>query len=198
MFDLLYAIADSSFALASATADIVTEIAGRFGVQWKLLIAQIINFGIVTFILYRFAFKPILKTLADRENRIADGLQYSEVMEQNLKKSERELAATLRKAAVEAKGIIDAARDQAKQYLDDQTKSASSKAEDILKKAQVTIEHERSQMIKEARKDMANLVLATSVKVLKRDLSPEDRSAYSETAAKELALNNLTGNATPS
>ena len=187
MFDFFNALADSSSALAGA-ADMVTEIADRFGVEWKLLIAQIVNFGIVAFILYRFAFKPILMTLADREKRIADGLQYSEEMEQKLKNAEREHSAILRKAAVEAKCIIESARDQARNYLDEQTKTAVLEADNILKKAQASIDNERRHMVEEARKEIASLVLVTSVKVLQHDLSPEDRSAFGETAAKELAL----------
>ena len=67
----------------------VASLARQFGVDWRFLIAQIVNFCLVAFILYRFAFKPVLNTIEDRQKRIADGLQYAEEMKSKLEEAEK-------------------------------------------------------------------------------------------------------------
>ena len=66
----------------------VTRLMGTFGVQSELLIAQILNFCLVAYLLYRFAIKPTLKTVEERQKKIADGLQYAESMKQQLAAAE--------------------------------------------------------------------------------------------------------------
>lgn len=170
-------------------ANVISQLAGQFGVDWKHLIAQIINFALVAFLLYRFAFKPVLNTLEERQKRIADGLQYTEEMEQKLKDAEKQHSDMLKKAALEAKELIDGAREQAKNYTEKQAQEAVVNAENIIKKAEEAISLEKQKMLHDARKELADLVVATSGKVLSKDLTSEERSRFSESAAQELALN---------
>ena len=174
---------------AAESANIVAQVAGKFGLNWKLLIAQIINFCIVTYLLYRFAFKPVLKTLDERQKKIADGLQYTEEMEQKLKDAEKQHAETIKKAAAESKEMMDAAREQAKNYTENQAQEAVAKAENMLKKAEEVIVMEKRQMLADVRKEVAELVVNTSSKVLSKELTSDERSRFGETAAKELAIN---------
>lgn len=170
-------------------ANVISKLAGEFGVEWKHLIAQIINFGLVAYLLYRFAFKPVLNTLQERQKRIADGLQYTEEMEQKLKDAEREHAEMIKKAASESKEMLEAAREQAKNYTEKQSQEALFKAEGIIKKAEEAIGLERQKMMHGARNELAQLVVATSRKVLSKDLSEEEQSRFTESATKELSLN---------
>src|SRR5436190_23764785 len=62
----------------------VEEIARTFGVDWSHLIAQIISFSIVCFLLYRFAYKRVLMTLWERRRIIAQGLADSEKIKTEL------------------------------------------------------------------------------------------------------------------
>jgi len=167
----------------------IADIAGRFGVEWKLLIAQIVNFSIVTYLLYRFAFKPVLKTLDERQKKIADGLQYTEEMEQKLKDAEKEYAETMKKAAGDAKDLMNTAREQAKNYTEHQAQEAVSKAEATIKKAEEAISLEKQQMLLDVRQEVAELVVNTSGKVLSKDLTDDERKRFTQTAAQELSLN---------
>ena len=54
--------------------DQVQQIARTFGVDWPQFLAQVISFAIVCALLYRFAYRPILATLAERKEQIAQGL----------------------------------------------------------------------------------------------------------------------------
>jgi len=177
--------------LLSATGIVggVSELAGSFGVEWKLLTAQIVNFVLVIFLLHRFAFKPVLNTLGERQKKIADGLRYTEEMKLKLAEAKNEKAQTLKHAAVEAKKIIDEARHRSKDFEEKQAQEAAVKAESIVKKAQIAIGLEKDQMLKDVRKQAADLVVRTTRKVLAKDLTGEERSRFSATAMEELSLN---------
>lgn len=171
------------------STNVISNLAGQFGVEWNLLIAQIINFALVAYLLYHFAFKPVLKTLAERQKKIAEGLQYAEDMKQKLKDAELQHSEIMHQAALEKKEILELAKEQAKNYTEKQSQEASAKAEHIIKKAEEVIALEKQKMLLSARAELADLVVMTSEKVLSKNLTKEDRARFNETAAKELALN---------
>ena len=108
----------------------------KFGLDARFLIAQIINFVIVAAILYKFAFKPVLATIEERQKTIAEGLEFSEEAKAKLADSEKQHAATLQKAQQEAQAILAEARDNAKALMDKQAEEASARSEDMITKGQ--------------------------------------------------------------
>ena len=165
----------------------ITKIFHDFGISWPFFLAQVVNFSLVAFILWRFAFKPVLATLDERQQKIAAGLKYAEDMKAKLDATQVETAAILKKASVEASRIVDEARKSAKDYLDRQTQEATAKANDVLVKAQQAVELEHKKMLADARSEIARLVVVTTERVLAKKLSDADRAAYNDTAARELS-----------
>lgn len=165
----------------------LTEITGKFGVAWPTLIAQMINFCLVAFVLYKFAVKPIAATLDERQQKIADGLQYAEEMKTQLAEAERERAEKIKQAAVDAQRILNESREQSKEMIEQKTQEAAAQAEAIIRKASEATELERKKMLSDVRQEVARLVVATSSKVLSRDLSDGEKQTFSDSAAKELA-----------
>jgi F-type H+-transporting ATPase subunit b len=176
----------ASPAAGGGASEIISKISQNFGVSLPFILAQILNFSIVAFILWRFAFKPVLATLDERQKKIAAGLQYADEMKAKLEAMQQESAASAKRSQAEASKVIDEARKAAKEFLDKQTQEASAKASDILVKAQQVIELEKKKMLAEARAEIARLVVETTQKVLARELSDSDRSRYNESAAREL------------
>jgi F-type H+-transporting ATPase subunit b len=185
---------DTLLTIAAATAaeghGPIADLAGKFHVEWNILVAQIINFTIVAFLLYRFAFKPIIATIDQRQKQIADGLQYAEEVKLKLADVERQQAETLKEASLEAQKTVGDARSQAKQHLENQKAEAQAQAEDLIRKGREAIELERTKMIIEAKEEIAKLVVMTAEKVLDRELSAQERSAFSEAAVKEVNSGN--------
>ena len=191
MFSHLLILAQTAAPAAEAAANAeastgVSKITQDFGISWPFILAQILNFSIVAFILWKFAFKPVLATLDERQQKIASGLKYAEEMKAKLEAVQQESVASAKKAQAEASRIIDEAGKAAKEFLDKQTQEAAAKASDILVKAQQVIELEKKKMLAEARTEIARLVVATTQKVLAKELSDSDRSRYNESAAREL------------
>ena len=66
------------------------ELITTFHIDWKLLIAQIVNFGLVLFVLWKFAIKPLSKVMADRSKEIEKSLDDAKQIRDNLTKSHEE------------------------------------------------------------------------------------------------------------
>jgi F-type H+-transporting ATPase subunit b len=178
---LAQAAADSA---APATG--ITKITQDFGISVPFILAQALNFSVVAFVLWRFAFKPVLATLDARQQKIAAGLKYAEEMKAKLEAVRQESVESAKRAQVEASRIIDEARISAKEFLDKQTQESVAKANDILVKAQQVIELEKKKMLAEARTEIAQLVVTITQRVLSKELSDADRTRYNESAAREL------------
>ena len=158
----------------------------KFGLHTGHIIAQIISFCILAFVLYRFAIKPVLSTMEERQSTIEQGLKDAEDMKAKLADAQAESKEILQKASVEAKGIVDEARKIADEKLSAASQNAVKQAEEIISKARSQIELDRRQMLDDARSEIARLVVATASKVLAKDLSAEDKSRFAESASASL------------
>lgn len=159
----------------------------RFGIDWPYLVSQIISFSIVAFILYRFAFKPILATLGERTTKIEGGLRFAEEMKAKLAETEKQHAEKLKQGALEAQRIVDEARTAAKDLLDRESRQAADKTRQMLTRAEEAIELERRKMVADVRDEIARLVVETSSRVLSRELSSDERRRYAESASRQLS-----------
>lgn len=161
-----------------------------FGIKIDLILSQILSFGVVAFLLWRFAFKPVIGTMDERQKKISDGLQYAEEMKTRLAEAEKQQADKLKEATEEAAKIVSDAREAAKAFTEKQTQEAVNKAEDIIKKATAATEQDRQKMLADLRKEVSELVVVTTEKVLNKKLSDADKSSFSEAAAQELYAGN--------
>lgn len=181
MIDLI-----SILAVADPHAVVEVESSNVFGVQIAHVVTQIISFSILAFVLYKYAFKPVLATIDERQSEIASGLQYAEEMKAKLADAETRHKEAIQKASLEAQAIVEDARKIADEKISRSTQEAVSQAEEIIKKSEKQIEMDRKQMIEEARSEIARLVVATAGKVLAKDLSADEKSRFSESASANL------------
>jgi F-type H+-transporting ATPase subunit b len=187
MFSPLLLLAETVTGQGEAAGGI-TKIAQDFGISVPFILAQILNFSVVAFILWKFAFKPVLATLDERQKKIADGLRYTEEMQAKLAATQQESAQFIKTAQLEAQKFVAEARKAAKEFADKQQAEATARAADTLVKAQQAIELEHKKMLDQARGEIARLVVTTTERVLARKLSDPDRTAYNEAATKELTV----------
>ena len=173
--------------LASLT-DTAQGIVETFGIHWPMLIAQAINFLIVAFVIWKFAFKNILSTIKEREKQIADSLRNADKIKLELEETEKQQQETLQEASLEAKKTISIAQEQAKAFIEEQKEDARRQAEEIISKAKLAMEQERERVLREAREEIASLVVLTTSKVLSKDLSEEEKQRFSARATEELNL----------
>jgi F-type H+-transporting ATPase subunit b len=83
--------------------------------------------------------------------------------------------------------IVAEAQKPAKDFADKQQKEAIDRANDLLAKARAAIELEKQKMLGEARTEISRLVVATTQRVLAKELSELERARFNEAAVRELA-----------
>ena len=171
---------------SSGLSETVTKIAGDFGVTIPGVLAQVVNFSIVAAILWFAAFKPVMASIQERQEKIQAGLKYAEDMKAQLAAAQQESAGVIKNAHAEATRLIEESRRTAKEVVEKSQKEAIDRANDLIKKAQQAIELEHRKMLAETRTEIARLVVATTERVLAKRLSDSDRAAYNEAAAREL------------
>lgn len=162
------------------------HIGNDFGIKGPLLLAQVINFTIVAFLLWKFAFKPVMATIEERQQKIDSGLKYAEDMKAKVEAAQQASAAQLKEAQLAGQKIVAEAQKAAKDISDRQQQEAVEKANSLITKAQAAIELEKNKMLAEARTEIARLVVATTQRVLAKELTEADRARYNESAAREL------------
>src|SRR5262244_2201303 len=113
----------------------IEQIARTFGVDWSHLISQIISFCIVCALLYRFAYRPVLKMLEDRRRLIAEGLANAEKIKAELAGTEAQRREVLAQANAQATRFIEEARGAAARLKQQETEKAAAAAEQIMVEA---------------------------------------------------------------
>jgi len=182
MLPLFLAATDAAAAAGDAS------IIEKFGIEWKYVVWQIASFLILFAVLYKFGIKPTIATMEERNKKIEGGLKHAEEMQAKLAAAAQESAQIVKQAQVDAQKIVDEARKSAKDFADKQQAEAIQRANDLLTKAQHSIELEHKKMLDQARTEIARLVVTTTERVLAKKLTDADRAAYNETATKELSV----------
>jgi len=151
--------------------------------SFGLLIWTLIAFLIVFFILKKFAWKPILSSLKDREEGIADAIATAEKVkaEMVLLKSENE--ALMAKAREERAAMIKEAKEASDKMLANAKEKAKSEYDRIVADAQMAIQQQKNAALTDVKNQAGNLIVEVTEKILRRELS--DRSAQ-ESYIKQL------------
>jgi F-type H+-transporting ATPase subunit b len=166
--------------------DTLVDVLENFDVHWQLLLIQSLNFLCVVGILYYFAFKPILKTMAERRAKIESGLRYAEEMREQLAQSDATAREQLLRAREEAQQIIEAAKRQAQDYATRQREEIEQLTQRMIDAAKQNIADERAKMMADLRGEVKGLVADVAAKVLAKELSSEERAYYLDRATLQL------------
>jgi len=166
----------------------IQQIANTFGVDWPHLIAQIISFCIVCALLYRYAYRPVLKMLEDRRLQIAQGLADTEQIKAQLADTERQRQQVLLSADAQATKLIEEARAAADRVLQHETRKAMTAGEQILVKAHEAAVLERARMLADLKREVGQLVIQTTAGITRKILTPEDQRRMVEETVKRLSV----------
>lgn len=157
------------------------------GLDWPKLIAQLVNFGIVLFVLWRFAYKPVLAMLDQRREKVAEGMANAEKIKAEVAQTEALRQEILAKANVQATQFIEEARAAAARVQEQETQKAIAAAEQIIAKAREAAEADHARMLTELKREVGRLVVETTAKVTGKVLSIEDQRRLAEETNRELA-----------
>ncbi len=146
------------------------------GINLPSLLWHTVNFLILLALLWRFLYKPVVRMLDERSDRIKESMQRADAIKEQLARTNEETRLALESARKEAQAIADQASQIGEQIKAQARKDAQTEADKILVQARQQIEQERRQMMAELRLEMASLVVLAAGKVIGQQL--DDRAQH--------------------
>lgn len=160
------------------------DLIDKLGIDLKLLIAQIVNFAILLFILTKLIYKPLLKVLDDRKKMIAKSVDDSKKIEDRLSAIEADRDKVLANAGREAMAIVEKAKKEAEEEHVKIIAAAKKEISTLAERYRAQLKEEKSEIMNEVKKEVAELIVLSSEKILGREFSKDDQSRL-ESAIKE-------------
>lgn len=150
--------------------DASMSVLAKLGVDWKLLIAQAVNFLILLWVLRRFAYRPMLEFLEKRTKKIESGLRDAKHAAEKLSEIEAKEREVLDEARKESAVIIAHARESAEKTADKIMIESRKESERILGETRRKIEAEQESMRTDMKRELVGLVMLATEKVLDEKL----------------------------
>lgn len=162
------------------------EILNQFGFEPVLFFAQIVNFLILAFIFKKFLYKPILKTLKERQRKISKGLEDAEAAAKDKSDAEAQKEIVLVKASKEAEKIIDETKKASEELKDKIITEARTEAEKVIAAAKKEVDNQMDEMEKRAKKASLDNSVAILEKVLDTMFTKDEKKKVMEKNIKVL------------
>ena len=140
------------------------------GINWGFLLSQVVNLAILLIALRLVLYKPVMRMLDQRAQRIKKGLEDAELASKKAAQAEAEYQRRVEQAKHEVQKIIDKAVEQGERARDDIIARAQKEAQELLDKARRQIEIERQDALRAVRTQVADLVVAATAKVVGQSL----------------------------
>ena len=158
--------------------------------SFGLFIWQIILFLLLLFLLRKFAWKPILKAVEDRETGIKDALDSAEKAKLEMANLQADNEKLLQEARAERDTMLKEARAKKTKMIADAKEEAQAEANKTIANAQVAIEGEKKAAIAELKQTVATLSVEIAEKVVKQELSDKSKQLeLVDTMLKDANLN---------
>jgi F-type H+-transporting ATPase subunit b len=162
------------------------EILQLFGVDWKLMLAQVVNFAIVVFVLWRFAIKPVLANMEKRNQEIEQGLKDAEQSTQKLVESDREIRKSMQASQEKAMAIIMQAKKDAEQEKHATVEKTKQEVKHLIDKAKEQIASQQEEMIQDAKAELAETVVETVKLIMENKMNKEVDKKYIDSMLKKV------------
>jgi F-type H+-transporting ATPase subunit b len=137
------------------------------------LFGQMLTFAIFVFFCMKYVWPPIQAAMAERQKKIADGLDAADRATRDLGLAQEKVAEQLREAKVQASVIIEQANKRASQIVDDAKTQARDEGDRLKAAAQTEIEQEANRAREVLRFDVARLAISGAEKVLESSVNAE-------------------------
>lgn len=155
-----------------------------------LFVWTLVVFLIVFFILKKFAWKPILSSLSERETKIADSIATAEKVKAEMAQLQSDNENLLKQAREERSIMLKEAKETKDKIINEAKEQAKAEADKIMTNARLQIEQQKNKALTEVKNEVGNLAVAVAEKLVRKQFA--DAAAqkdYATTLAKEIKLN---------
>lgn len=162
------------------------ELFNALGLNLKILAAQLINFAVLFFVLYRFGYKPLLQFLDDRKAQIEQGVSDAKKAQERLVELEQKEKDIVIKAKKEALAIIEEAKNKGEEKRDSIIKKAKEEIGEIINAEKAKMRVEKAETLKEIKKEISGLIMDSLEKVLAENIDEKRDKALIKKIAKNI------------
>lgn len=162
------------------------EIFNQFGINPILLLAQIVNFIVLLFILKKFMFKPILKVLGERRQKIEESLKNAEEIEKRLAETDEKISVMMAKTSGDIQKMMDEAKKERADFLEETKILAGKLHDDIIAKADEEVKVNAAKLEQMIMAKVSDIVALGMEKVAGKVLN-KDQKAIIEREVKNLS-----------
>ncbi|MEO8637623.1 MAG: F0F1 ATP synthase subunit B [Candidatus Taylorbacteria bacterium] len=146
------------------------SIISTFHIDWKIIIAQAVNFAIVLAVLYFFALKPLNKLMAERSLKIGKGIEDAKSNAEMMTRTTKEYEDSMIKARGEAQAIFQKGKKDAEAKKNEMMESAKTEVASMISSGKKSLEAEKTKMVEEARREIVELAMEATKKLLASDV----------------------------
>jgi F-type H+-transporting ATPase subunit b len=143
------------------------KILHTFGIDWHLLVINMVNFGLLMAVLWYFLYAPIMRMLEERRAKVAQGVKDAEAAALRLAEVEQTRRATLAEAGKEADTIVSAARAAGTQKERELLEKGESAAASVVREAEAQAAELKQRSIEESKQEVAKLIVLGMEKLQK-------------------------------
>ena len=145
----------------------MNELFAAFGIDWRLLLLQGINFSILVAGLTYFLYKPILSLLIERQKKIEKGVRDAEHAAQAVKETEVARSSIISEAEKNAEGMLSRAKEEGKREQANIVHAAQERSDALLAEARVQAQELERQALLKSEKEIARVAVLAAEKILK-------------------------------
>lgn len=145
----------------------MSEIFAAFGINWKLLLIQAFNFGLLLLALWYFLYRPLLSMMEERQEKIEKGIKDAEQSEKRLAEIESEKDEIIAKATTKGGNIVSDAKSRGEEKAGEIVTDANARAEAIVNDANARAEEAKEQAMRESKDEIAKTAILAAEKILK-------------------------------
>jgi F-type H+-transporting ATPase subunit b len=150
------------------------------GISLPLLLAFVINFVILFVLLGKFLYRPVLKMLDERAQRIRQSMEWAEATKREYEQAKAEVQRLIDKGRQDAQAVIAQAVQKGEGLKEEARREAAEQAKAIVERTKAELGVERDRMVEELRREFVSMLISTAEKVIKERLDKEKHSKLIE------------------
>ncbi len=162
------------------------EILNTLGINWGVLVAQMVNYGILLVALTVLLYRPILKLLDERRDRIAKSMEDARKIEHQLKEMETSRKASMKELDQKSSALLAEAKRQADMSRTELMKAAEQEVASLLERGKQQLEEEKRKMLSDLEKTVAKATVTLAGKILEREFTAADQTRLIGSLQKDI------------
>ncbi|MEK7614848.1 MAG: F0F1 ATP synthase subunit B [Patescibacteria group bacterium] len=160
---------------------------GMLGINAKIFIAQLINFVIVLLVLWKAAYKPLVKLLDERSARIEKSMNDSKEIEARLEATQIEQGKLITEAKSEAASLLEKTREEAEAQKIKLTTHAKEEVQKIIASGKDQLQAEKVAMLREAKTDIVEMAMAAAKKILAESVDEKSSQKIAQDVVERMS-----------